>query len=242
MKPIDGLNIYAGATGCTADAYKDNLALAFTVSYNYKIDDQFYLKPAIQFTMVGKAMNLGAAALFGWGDEGKQWRSDFLNFDNATSLNVAKNSTRTADGFAVLFEKALKDAAGNDPKKSTLVIEAFDSKLLGEAGVTWGFAYRAKDVKDEDIGKGAVDFAAIYSTSFDIVYLTARASFGYDLKAEDFGAKWGLRVGTKELIANTDLYLDYVGSVCKFAPDNGCKPDANGLRAGTVTIGTKISF
>ena len=240
LKPIDGLKLYAGATGCTADAYKDLLALAFTASYNYKIDDQFYIKPAVQFTMVGKAMNIGAAALFGWGDEGKQWRSDFLNFDNATSLNVGANSNRTADGVAVLFEKGLKDANGDDVKKSTLVVEAFDSKLLGDFGVTWGAAYRAKDVADEDLGKGAIDFAAIYNTNIDIVYLTARASFGYDLGEKDFGAKWGLRVGTKELIANTDLYLDYVGSVCKFAPDN--KADANGVRVGTLKIGTKISF
>jgi len=239
VKPIDGLKLYAGATGCTDDAY--DMAMAFTASYNYKIDDQFYLKPAVQFTISGKKVDLGAAALFGWGDEGKQWRSDFLTFDNATSLNVGANSNRTADGVAVLFEKGIKNAAGEDAKTSKLVVEAFDSKLLADAGVTWGFAYRASGA-DEDIGKGAVDFAAIYNTNIDIAYLIARASFGYDLKASDFGAKWGLKVGTKELIANTDLYLNYVGSVCKFAPDNGCKPDANGLRAGTVTIGTKISF
>ena len=215
--------------------------MAFTASYNYKIDDQFYIKPAVQFAMVGDKSDLGAAVLFGWGSEGGTWRSDFLNFDNAATLNVAANSWRTADGLSVYYVKNLKNAAGQDAKTSELAIEAFDSKLLADAGVTWGFAYRASGA-DENIGKGAVDFAAIYNTNIDIAYLTAKASFGYDLNASDFGAKWGLRVGTKELIANTDLYLDYVGSVCKFAPDNGCKPDANGFRAGTVTVGTKISF
>ena len=259
LKPIDGLSLYAGIAATTEE--DSNLAAAFTAAYNYNIDDQFYLKPALQFTMVGKKMDLSAGLLFGWGSGGAQWRSDFLNFTK--SINVAAAGDRTTDGLSILYSQQLKDADGNTPADPTslLVIEAFDSKLLGDAGVTWGASYRAGNVAKvgdnivnqyADLGKGQLALAAIYNTNIDIMYLTARVSFGMDLGAVDaqgkatkdnFGVKYGLRVGTKELIANTDVYLDYVGCFSKYAPDNN-NTDVidSGVSKGTVKVGTKISF
>ncbi|MBR4396588.1 MAG: hypothetical protein IKX70_08305 [Treponema sp.] len=244
VKPIDGLSLYAGFSKFTA---LDDYALAFTAAYNYKINDQFYVKPALQFTMIGSDNSaLNAAVLFGWGDEGKQWRSDFLNFDNATKLNVASASYRTADGVSILLTKPIKEA-GESSKYVALDIDAFDSKLLGDFGVTWGMGYSAwqDEVAGNKVGgldKGALKFAAIYNTNVDIIYITARTTFGLDLAQKDdkFGIKYGLRVGTKELIANTDVYADYVGSYCKFAPCSAAAKD--GLTKGIFKVGTKISF
>ncbi|MBP5602237.1 MAG: hypothetical protein J6X78_05870 [Treponema sp.] len=235
VKPIDGLSLYAGLAKSTEEG-KDDMAMAFTAGYNYKIDDQFYVKPAMQFDMVGKAMNLGAAVLFGWGSEGQTWNHDFLTFKKG-ELNVAENGTRTADGVSLLFIKNLKDAAGNDPKSSELAIEFYDNKLLSGldvGGITLGAAYRATG---DDLGKGSATFAAIYNNTFDIVYLTAKASFGMDLAVDgdNNGFKYSLRVGTTQLIANTDLYAEYGAGFSKYSP-------ADDLNKGTFKVGTKISF
>jgi hypothetical protein len=239
LKPIDGLKIYAGIASNTED-FAANLAAAVTVGYNYKIDDQFYIKPAVQFDMFGKAMNIGAAVLFGWGSEGQTWNHDFLTFSNKT-ISFAENGTRAADGLSVMFVKGIKDKDGNDVKASTLNIEFYDNKLLNGLDIgtfTYGAAYRASG---EDLGKGAVSAAFIYNNNFDIVYLTARLSFGMDLAAsgDNNGVKYGLRVGTKELIANTDVYFDYVGCVSKYAPDANAK---DGFNKGTAKIGCQINF
>ena len=90
LKPIDGLNIYAGIASNTED-FSANLAAAVTVGYNYKIDDQFYIKPAVQFDMFGKAMNISAAVLFGWGSEGQSWNHDFLTFAYKYKADPAKD-------------------------------------------------------------------------------------------------------------------------------------------------------
>ena len=244
LKPVDGLSFYVGATGCTADEYKEKTAVAVALGYSYAINEQFSLKPAVQFAMLGKQMDLSAALFFGWGADSGQYKSAFLQFDNAKSLNVADNDWRTTDGLSLMFVKNLKNAAGQDAKTSELAIEAYDAKFLGDYGVTWALAYRAKGADDTFIKNGALSFGAIYNTNFDIIHFTAKVSTGVDLSQQDdkFGIKYGLNVGTKEVVANTDLYVDYVGSLCKFAPDKGCKPDANGLKAGTVTLGAKISF
>jgi hypothetical protein len=235
LKPIDGLSLYAGISKNTEE--NSDLALAFTAGYNYKIDDQFYLKPALQFDMKGKAMNIGAAVFFGWGAEGQNWNHDFLNFGKK-DINVAENGTRAADGVSVLFIKGLKDAAGNDIKTSELDIEFYDSKLLSGLDIgtfTLGAAYRANG---ENLGKGALTFGAIYGNNFDIFYLTARLSFGMNLAVEgdNNGVAYGLKFGTKELIANTDLYIDYVGEISKY--DLG----GDGVKKGTVKLGCQINF
>ena len=230
LKPIDGLNIYAGVSKNTED--NSDLALAFTVGYNYKIDDQFYIKPAVQFDMVGDVKNLGAAVFFGWGAEGQNWNHDFLTFGNKKVLNVAENGTRAADGFSVMFVKNL------DADAAELNIEYYDNKLL--AGLDFGSfttaaAYR---VNSAELGKGAVALGLIYNNNFDIFYLNARFSFGMDLAVEgdNNGVAYGLKFGTKELIANTDLYLDYVGEVSKY--DLG----GEGVKKGTVKLGCQINF
>jgi hypothetical protein len=235
VKPIDGLSLYAGLSKNTED--NSDLALAFTAGYNYKIDDQFYIKPALQFDMVGDAKNLGAAVFFGWGSEGQCWNHDFLTFANKSILNVAENGTRAADGLSVLFKKSLD----GDPQE--LDVEFYDNKLLSGleiGGITTAAAFRsattvANNVKTES---QSVTFGAIYNNNIDILYLTARLSFGMDLKAEgdNNGVKYGLKVGTKELIANTDLYLDYVGEISKY--DLG----GDGVKKGTVTLGCQINF
>jgi hypothetical protein len=255
VKPIDGLNLYAGLAKCTEEG-NDDLALAFTAGYNLKIDDQFYVKPAVQFDMYGKKSNLGAAVFFGWGAEGQTWNHDFLTFaytqdtdadgkKDFNPINVAENGTRTADGLSVVFTKGLKDNLGNDPKSASLIIEAYDNKLLNDLGLgsfTWAAAYRADDkevagVKVAEFGKGAAAFGLIYNNTFDIVYLTTRFSFGIDLSKEsdNTGIKYGLKVGTKELIANTDLYLDYVAGFSKYSP-------ADDTNKGTLTLGCQINF
>ena len=248
---VDGLEVGAGAGYSTekdaATGKDQDLVFVAKASYKLGIDDQFYVKPALQFTMIGSDNSaLNAAVLFGWGDEGKQWRSDFLNFDNATKLNVASASYRTADGVSILLTKPIKEA-GESSKYVALDIDAFDSKLLGDFGVTWGMGYSAwqDEVAGNKVGgldKGALKFAAIYNTNVDIIYITARTTFGLDLAQKDdkFGIKYGLRVGTKELIANTDVYADYVGSYCKFAPCSAAAKD--GLTKGIFKVGTKISF
>ena len=243
VKPIENLNLYAGVAKCTADGM-DDLVMAVTASYNYKIDDQFYIKPALQFGMVGKAMDLNAGLFFGWGSEGQTWNHDFLQF-KATNLNVCTNENRAADGLSIVFQKPLKNANGDDPKYTAMLIEFYDKKLLSGldiGGVTIGAAYRAEDIevagtKVSELGKGNIAFAAIYENTFDIVYLTAKASFGMDLSAADdkTAFKWSLRLGTKELIANTDLYAEYGAGYSKYSkPDNAEK--------GCLTVGTKISF
>ena len=232
LKPIDGLSIYAGVSKNTED--NSDLALAFTAGYNYKIDDQFYIKPAVQFDMVGDVKNLGAAVFFGWGAEGQCWNHDFLTFSNGI-LNVAENGTRAADGFSVMFVKNL------DADAAELNIEYYDNKLL--AGLDFGSfttaaAYR---VNSAELGKGAVALGLIYNNNFDILYLTARFSFGMNLAVEgdNNGVKYGLKFGTKELIANTDLYLDYVGCISKYAPDANA---TDGVNKGKVTLGCQINF
>lgn len=228
LKPIDGLSLYAGLSKNTEDG--SDLALAFTAGYNYKINDQFYIKPAVQFDMVGETKNIGAAVLFGWGAEGQCWNHDFLTFTNGV-LNVAENGTRAADGLSVLFKKNL------DADDAELDIEFYDNKLL--AGLDFGSfttaaAYR---VSGADLGKGAFAAGLIYNNNFDIFYLTARFSFGIDLGTEgdNTGIKYGLRFGTKELIANTDVYANYVASFSKYSA-------ADDLNKGTITLGTQINF
>jgi hypothetical protein len=224
--------LYAGVSKNTED--NSDLALAFTAGYNYKVDDQFYIKPAVQFDMVGDAKNLGAAVLFGWGAEGQCWNHDFLTFSNGI-LNVAENGTRAADGLSVMFVKDL------DAEASTLNIEYYDNKLLSGldiGGITTAAAYR---VSGTDLGKGAAAFGLVYNNTFDIVYLTARLSFGMNLAVEgdNNGVKYGLRVGSKELIANSDLYFDYVGCISKYAPDANA---TDGVNKGKVTLGCQINF
>ena len=236
LKPIDGLNIYAGIAKNTEE--NSDLALAFTAGYNYKINDQFYIKPAVQFDMVGDAKNLGAAVFFGWGAEGQCWNHDFLRLNNG--LEFAWNQNRCADGLSVLFTKNLADQGAAE-----LRIDAYDNKLLNDFDIgtfTWGLSYRATESyaagnKVTELGKGKLSFALIYNNNFDIFYLTARASFGMNLALDNdnTAVKYGLRFGTKELIANTDVYADYVASFSKYA---GC--DNN--NKGTITLGTKISF
>ena len=239
LKPIDGLSLYAGVTKCTEEN-NDNLGLAFTAGYNYNIDEKFYVKPAVQFDMFGDVMNISAAAIFGWGPAGQCWNHDFLGFNNL-NLNLANNGTRCNNGLSVMFTKNLKNPA--DPTKegiAELNIEAFDNSLLGDLGIgtiTWGAAYR---VKGDDLGKGAVTFGLVYDNNIDIVYIKARVSFGMDLAVEgdNNAVAYGLRVGTTQLIANTDLYADYVGSVSKY--DN--PKLENGVSKGTFKLGCKISF
>ena len=128
-----------------------------------------------------------------------------------------------------------------DADASTLNIEFYDNKLLSGldiGGITTAAAYRASG---DDLGKGAAAFGLIYNNNFDIVYLTARFSFGIDLALDqdNTGVKYGLRVGTKELIANTDLYADYVGCISKYSPDANA---TDGVNKGKVTLGCQINF
>ena len=244
LKPIDGLSIYAGVAKNTED--NSDLAFAATVGYNYKLNDQFYIKPAIQFDMYGDAKNFSAGLLFGWGSEGQTGNHNFLTFAETLNISVANNDTRTADGISVVFTKALnKDVVAATDPDTVLLIEAYDSKLLTDLGFgnfTWGAAYRAFEkeyagVKMAELGKGCLAFGFIYNNTFDIVYVTARASFGMDLDVEgDNNAfKYGLRVGTTELIANTDVYADYVAGFSKYSP-------ADDKNKGTLVIGTQINF
>jgi hypothetical protein len=235
LKPIDGLSLYAGVSKNTEE--NSDLGLAFTAAYNYKIDDQFYIKPALQFAMAGKKMDLGAAALFGWGDQKSSWSHDFLTFDK-TDITVANNQSRASDGFSVLFIKPINDANGNAVDTSTLKVEFYDSKLLSGldiGSVKIGAAYRAENTAE--LGKGAATFGLIYDNTIDIIYITAKASFGMNLgvDGDNNGFKWLLRLGTKEVIANTDLYAQYAAGYSKYSA-------ADDKNKGSVTLGCQINF
>ncbi len=241
LKPIDGLTLSAGFALDTADT--KNYAVGASAAYKFAIDDTFYIAPFMNFTMNGKAMGVNAAAIFGWGGNAHEWDHDFLTFKNS-ELTAAANNWRTADGLSVMFKKGIKDNAGNTVDKASLDIAFYDGSLLAGlsdalAGLKLAARYSADDTAK--LGEGCVDFGLIYAGTFDIVYVDAKASFGVNLglKEKNTAAKYAIQIGTKEIIANTDIYLKYEGSVSEYVGGAGAEDN---FKKGTITLGTKISL
>ena len=184
VKAVENMNIKA------AFAYAaEKTAMRFGADYKLAINEKLYVKPAVDFTMMGEAKSLLAGAIFGWGAEGQ--KPEF------TKLN--KDSDKFADGISVAFTTDLADA-------KNIQIGLYDSTLL--EGLKVGVNY---DATLAEFAKGKINAGVKYGTDIDI--LTISAEFGYeqDLAAEtnDYMYKAGL--STDDVIDNTSLYANYEG-------------------------------
>ena len=244
FKPVDGLKLSAGFAYGTADGVKDNAAIAFSAAYKYSIDDKLYLQPFTNFTMLGKAMDVNAALLFGWGAGPSNYNHPFIAFKNS-NISPCDDGWKAADGISVAFKKSLSDGAGKSIDAATLWIDFYDSSLLAEFVPGLKLAARYAADSKTDLGKGNVAFGLIYDNTFDPIYITAKTSFGLDLaKTEKNSAlAYSLQVGTKSIVANTDLYLNYAASISEYSNVVDGKTVAeDNNKKGTITIGAKITF
>lgn len=220
LKPIDDMSIFAGFAFSTEES---KFAAAAKVDYKLALDDTFYLQPAILFTMKqDTATNLGAAVLFGWGaaNEG----AGFVKFfDDAESV-----PDNCSNGASVWVDADLKN------NKIGLLAGIYDSALIGGAlpGFKVGFQLAADNVSDFS-NTMVIDAALKYGTTFaDIVDFSA--DFGMEFK-KNVALVYGVEVGSKELIENTNVYVNYKGQ----ADSNSLH---GGNKKGKVTVGAKISF
>ena len=222
LKLVENLNIFGGVAYSTEE---EKFVAAAKVDYKYEIDDTFYLKPAVLFTMKNDvSTNLAAAILFGWGAENEE--PGFVKFfDDAESV-----PDKCSNGVSVFVNTDLKD----DDKKTSLLIGAYDSTLIASVlpGFKVGVQVATESVKDFS-DEFLFDAAIKYSNTFGIVKLSA--DFGLEMAKDVNTIVYGAEIGTSELIQNTDLYVNYKGQADGDSIHGGDKK-------GKVTVGAKIHF
>ena len=250
LKAVENLNLYAGVAYSTekVEGKAQDLAFAARTDYKFGITDTMYVKPAVGFNMQGKAKELGAGFLFGWGKEGQN--AGFAKFKAENKVddkdewdNVCSNN---ADGVSVFVKTDLEKDSDIE-----FLASFYDSALIaGLSDVLGGFKigaqlYAPNVAKFGD--KWIADAALAYSHSFDAWKVSA--NFGFELNSAKVGDKsetksgflWGFGIeNDKDIIDNTTLYLNYSGQKAK---DIGSTKGHIGKDIkGTIKVGAKIHF
>lgn len=209
---VDDLSLSGAAA---YNAKDEKLTAKAAASYKIAIDENMAVTPSIGFKL-GKddSKALDASANFVWG--GAETEVDFAG--KGTGLTV-KYSTAFAD------------------KDGKLEISAYDTLFEAlKLGVKYGAGVA-------DIAKGTLDAGAAYSTSFDIIDVSLHGGAKFNLAADDVVEeyKYGAKVSTDDVIANTVLAVSYEAGEYKNYKDDKFK-DWTKDPKGVITVSAKISL
>ena len=208
---VDDLSL----SGAAAYNVKDEkLTAKAAASYKIAIDENMAVTPSVGFKL-GKddSKALDASANFVWG--GAETEVDFAG--KGTGF-TAKYST----GFA--------------EKDGKLELSAYDTV----AGLKLGVKYGAKVA---DIAKGTLDAGAAYDVAVDIIDISLHGGAKFNLAADDVVEeyKYGAKVSTDDVVANTVLAVSYEAGEYKNYKDNKFT-DWTKDPKGVITVSAKISL
>ncbi len=211
LKAVEDLTL----KGAVAYNVKDEkLAATADASYKIAINEDMAVTPGAEFKMLEDAKALTGKVNFVWG--GAETAVDFAG--KGTGLTV-KYSTAFAD------------------KDGKLEISAYDTLFEAlKLGVKYGAGVA-------DIAKGTLDAGAAYSTSFDIIDVSLHGGAKFNLAADDVVEeyKYGAKVSTDDVIANTVLAVSYEAGEYKNYKDDKFK-DWTKDPKGVITVSAKISL
>ena len=224
---VEGLAVTAGfgySTEKIAGASQD-AAIFVKAAYKVSVGDPYYVKPTVAFGLQGKAKELVAGVLFGWGDEGSD--ADFDKFSN----DIPNVPNKCSDGVSIAVKSTLENKA-----PMAFLFGFYDSKLLADFGLKIGAQLQVTDLANFGKGTDAFDAAVKYSSgdAFGDWKLSANLGIKFLIDPSKFGALYGFGIENGAIIQNTTIYANYKG---EHAEDIG---GAN--LKGKLTIGTKIHF
>ena len=224
---VEGLAITAGfgySTQKIAGASQD-AAIFAKATYKLALDDPYYVQPTVAFGLQGKAKELVAGVLFGWGGTGAEAKFDKFSND------IANVPDKCSDGVSIAFKSTLEDKA-----PMAFLLGFYDSKLLADFGLTIGAQLAVADLANFGKGADAFDAAVKYSSgdTFGDWKLSANLGIKFLIDPSKFGALYGFGVENGAIIQNTTLYANYKG---EHAADIG-----GADLKGKLTIGAKIHF
>ena len=243
LKAVENLDAMVAASFNFDTKYTGVTALA---AYKLSIDDKLYVKPGVSYAMnktdTLKAINeVRAGALFGWGA-----------VDQEPGLDYIPNKTSEGASVAVSF---IND---DNTKTNTFMLTAglYDQSLMSLLDLNdmltlkTGFAYDMINIKADKVTttQNVIAAALKFDVKLSPIYIAShfgmRTAFG-ETKTEGVSTtvkseykpelKYGVTIGSKEVIDNTDLYVSYEGEYkSSLEKDNVTKNE--------LKIGTKISF
>jgi len=250
LKAVENLNLYAGVAYSTekVEGKDQDAAIAVRGDYKLGLTDTMYIKPAVGFNMQGKAKELGAGVLFGWGTEGQE--AKFAKFKASNKIDDKDEwdnvCDKVADGVSVFVKTTLEEKAPME-----FLFSFYDGTLLaGLSDVLGGLKVGAQLYAPDMTKFGDLwiaDAAFAYSHAFDAWKVSA--NFGLEVISGKAGDKsetktgflWGFGIeNDKDIIDNTTLYLNYNGQKAK---DIGSTKGHIGKDVkGTIKVGAKIHF
>jgi len=224
---VEGLAITAGfgySTQKIAGKSQD-AALFAKATYKLSLDDPYYVQPTVAFGLQGKAKQLVAGVLFGWGGTGVEAKFD--GFSNG----VKNVPDKCSNGVSIALKSSLENKAPME-----FLLGFYDAELLKDFGLTIGAQLAVADLAHFGKGSDAFDAAVKYSSGdlFGDWKLSANLGIKFLIDPSKFGALYGFKIENGAIIQNTSIYAEYKG---EHAADIG-----GADLKGKLTIGTKISF